>query len=209
MKNNELLDMISGSTDGVFAIGADNKIVFWNETAQEILGFKSKDVIGKSYNEIVPATDLNGNSVCLGKYAHKKEIDADTEVQNCEIITHSAKANRIWLNLTVFIVPSTQDEYGMSVFVFRDITRQKIYEKIISEVISKTELANQFSDAMPATREREILLLLADGHTTKSISSKLYIALSTLRKHIRNIYSKLQAHSMVEALAIARKSNLI
>ncbi|NIU89123.1 MAG: DNA-binding response regulator, partial [Nitrosopumilaceae archaeon] len=34
------------------------------------------------------------------------------------------------------------------------------------------------------TREREILLLLADGHSTKSISSRLYIALSTLRKHI-------------------------
>ena len=145
-------------------------------------------------------------------------------MHNYEIITHSTKANRIWLSISVFFVPPGIDQYGMSVYIFRDITRQKIYEKIIKEVISKTDIADQLKITIPSikkesskilpnarltSREREVLMLIADGHSTKFVSSKLYIALSTLRKHIRNIYKKRQAHSMVEALAIARRTNLI
>jgi len=224
MNSNEILQIMASSTDGVFAVGADNKIVFWNKSAQKIMGYKPKEVLDKSYKEIIPATDMNGNPVCLRNYNPRKANNGDNGVENYEIITHSIKANKIWLSISVFYVPPSLDEYGMSVYIFRDITRQKIYEKIIKEVISKTDIADQLkitipsikkecskiiSDARLTYREREVLLLFADGYSTKFISSNLYIALSTLRKHIRNIYSKLQAHSMVEALAIARKTNLI
>lgn len=224
MNSNEILQIMASSTDGVFAVGADNKIVFWNKSAQKIMGYKPKEVLGKSYKEIIPATDFNGNPVCLKKTGFKKENNNDVNrVHNYEIITHSIKANRIWLSISVFYVPEGLDKYGMSVYIFRDITRQKIYEKIIKEVISKTDIADQLKITIPSikkdnnisppnrltTREREVLLLLADGYSTKFISSNLYIALSTLRKHIRNIYSKLQAHSMLDAVAKARQNNLI
>jgi PAS domain S-box-containing protein len=224
MNSNEILQILANSNDGVFAVGADNKIVFWNKSAQNILGYKAKEVLGKSYKEVIPAKDINGNPVCLRNYNPKKANNCDKGVEYYEILTNSNKANKICLSISVFYIPRSLDEYGMTVFIFRDITRQKIYEKIIQEVISKTEIADKLQITIPSikkddnkirppcrltSREREVLILLADGHTTKFISSKLYIALSTLRKHIRNIYSKLQAHCMVEALAIARKTNLI
>jgi len=224
MNSNEILQIMASSTDGVFAVGADNTIVFWNKSAQKIMGYKPKEVLGKSYKEIIPATDFNGNPVCLRKSADSKENNNDNSVQNYEIITHSTKANRIWLSISVFYVPASLDEYGMSVYIFRDITRHKIYEKIIKEVISKTDIADQLKIHLPSTnsvfngnkpeprltsRERQVLTLLADGYPTKYISDNLYIALSTLRKHIRNIYSKLQAHSMLDAVAKARQNNLI
>ena len=224
MNNNEILKLLASSSDGVFAVGVDNKILFWNKSAQKILGYKPKEVLAKSYKEIIPATDFNGNTGCLRSYSPGNSNNGNSGVENYEIVTNSKKARKIWLNLSVFKVSSSNSEYGMSVYIFRDITRQKIYEKIIIDVISKTDIADQLgspiasvnkttdttnSEIKLTTREREILLLLADGHSTKSISSKLYIALSTLRKHIRNIYSKLRAHSMVEALAVARKYDLI
>ena len=71
MNSNEILEIMASSTDGVFAVGADNKIVFWNKSAHHIIGHKPKDVLGKSYKEIIPATDFNGNPVCLKKTGFK------------------------------------------------------------------------------------------------------------------------------------------
>lgn len=47
-------------------------------------------------------------------------------------------------------------------------------------------------------REIEILELLAKGFKNQAIADKLFISFSTVKKHIENIYSKLQLHSRVE-----------
>jgi LuxR family transcriptional regulator of csgAB operon len=47
-------------------------------------------------------------------------------------------------------------------------------------------------------RELEILQLLAIGNRNKDVAEKLFISESTVKKHIENIYAKLQLHSRVE-----------
>jgi DNA-binding NarL/FixJ family response regulator len=49
-------------------------------------------------------------------------------------------------------------------------------------------------------RENELLDMLAQGKRIKEIADDLCIAVSTVRKHIRNIYDKLQVQSRTEAL---------
>lgn len=58
-------------------------------------------------------------------------------------------------------------------------------------------------------REIEILELLAKGFTHTIIAENLFITSSTVRKHIENIYQKLQVHSKVEAVQAAQKRNII
>lgn len=58
-------------------------------------------------------------------------------------------------------------------------------------------------------REAEILELLAKGMTNKHIAEQLFISPFTVKRHIENIYQKLQAHSRIELLNKARKSGLI
>lgn len=57
-------------------------------------------------------------------------------------------------------------------------------------------------------RELELLEQLATGDTYQEIADKLFISAKTVRKHIENIYGKLQAHNKVEALQIAKKHRL-
>jgi DNA-binding NarL/FixJ family response regulator len=54
-----------------------------------------------------------------------------------------------------------------------------------------------------STREREILHLLSKGLRYKEIASDLFISVDTVRKHARNIYSKLQVSSRMEAINAA------
>lgn len=49
-------------------------------------------------------------------------------------------------------------------------------------------------------REREILNYLSKGYLYKEIASVLFISKETVKKHIHNIYEKLQVSTRVEAL---------
>ena len=58
-------------------------------------------------------------------------------------------------------------------------------------------------------REREVLQLLAEGHSYKSCSVELGISIETIRFHVRNIYLHLQAHSKGEAVGKALRRGWI
>ena len=58
-------------------------------------------------------------------------------------------------------------------------------------------------------RELEVLRLLADGMDSTEIAERLIIAVDTARKHIKNIYSKLDVHSRWEAIKHAEAYNLL
>jgi LuxR family maltose regulon positive regulatory protein len=58
-------------------------------------------------------------------------------------------------------------------------------------------------------REREILQLIARGLSNQEIGERLFLALSTVKGHNRNIFDKLQVKSRTEAVARARELGLV
>ncbi len=58
-------------------------------------------------------------------------------------------------------------------------------------------------------REREILQLLAQGHSNERIASELFISVPTVRSHVRNLLGKLGVHSKLGAVALAAKSGAL
>jgi DNA-binding NarL/FixJ family response regulator len=59
-----------------------------------------------------------------------------------------------------------------------------------------------------APRERQILQLLAEGHTSSEIARKLHIATTTVDSHRRNIMKKLDLHSVAELTKYAIRQGL-
>ncbi|MEM0519136.1 MULTISPECIES: response regulator transcription factor [Aequorivita] len=58
-------------------------------------------------------------------------------------------------------------------------------------------------------REVEVLEQLSKGLSYTVIAEHLYLSPSTVRKHIENIYKKLQVHSKIEAVQKAKNHNII
>ena len=58
-------------------------------------------------------------------------------------------------------------------------------------------------------REKEVLEQLSKGLGYQVIAEKLFVSPSTIRKHIENIYKKLQVHNKIEAIEKARKHRLL
>ena len=59
------------------------------------------------------------------------------------------------------------------------------------------------------SREVDVLEQLAKGLSYTVISENLFISPSTVRKHIENIYKKLQVHNKLEAVEKAKNNNII
>lgn len=57
--------------------------------------------------------------------------------------------------------------------------------------------------------EIRVLQLSAEGYSNTAMAEKLLVSNSTVRTHLRNIYTKLDCHNRMQAVAIARKSGLI
>lgn len=69
---------------------------------------------------------------------------------------------------------------------------------------------NRKSDAfiVLSAREREILQLLAEGHSAKKIAGKLNLSIRTIENHRRNIMEKLDIHTVVELTRYAIREGI-
>ncbi|WP_163016096.1 LuxR C-terminal-related transcriptional regulator, partial [Streptomyces sp. Tu 4128] len=76
----------------------------------------------------------------------------------------------------------------------------------------------RLTDAAPAggagaavltARERDVLRLLALGHSNRRIGEELFISAKTASVHVSNILAKLHAAGRTEAVAIAYRQGLI
>jgi LuxR family maltose regulon positive regulatory protein len=58
-------------------------------------------------------------------------------------------------------------------------------------------------------RELEVLQLIAAGHSNQEIAEILLLAVGTVKRHISNIYAKLNVEKRTQAVACARELGLI
>ena len=74
---------------------------------------------------------------------------------------------------------------------------------------SLMEVKTEEDEVKLSKRETEVLEQLVAGLTYTAIAENLIISPFTVRKHIENIYTKLQVHSKMEAFLEAKKRRLI
>ena len=75
--------------------------------------------------------------------------------------------------------------------------------------LSHVRRFEQFDMDELSNRECEVLQLSAMGKSPEQIAAELYLSLHTVRNHIRNAMTKLQAHSKLEAVVKAARLRLI
>ncbi len=76
--------------------------------------------------------------------------------------------------------------------------------KMFSELPGRTKNEYNLSE-----REKQVLKLLVNGFSYKMIANEMFIAIDTVRSHIKKIYEKLRVNSKSEAVAKAFKDKLL
>jgi NarL family two-component system response regulator LiaR len=62
--------------------------------------------------------------------------------------------------------------------------------------------------AVLSSRELEVLRAMMTGRRGRQIAGELHISADTVRSHTQNIYAKLEVHSRLEAVSVARAAGL-
>jgi DNA-binding NarL/FixJ family response regulator len=72
-------------------------------------------------------------------------------------------------------------------------------------------LSRRSTERLPSlsNREREVLDLLAQGLTGEQVAERLVLSAETIKTHIRNAMTKLEANTRVHAIAIALREGFI
>ena len=83
-----------------------------------------------------------------------------------------------------------------------------IRPEVVASVFSRRKLREEPRSQL-TQREYEILSLLAEGATSRDIGTRLGIKYVTVRTHLRNLASKLAAHSKLEVVAKAHRLDLV
>lgn len=69
--------------------------------------------------------------------------------------------------------------------------------------------SQDINDIKLTNREVDVLEQLSKGLSYNLIADNFFLSIGTVRKHIENIYKKLQVHNKLEAVQKAKKNNLI
>ncbi len=91
------------------------------------------------------------------------------------------------------------------VFLYPTMTNKLVGNYLVH--LTKGATDRNYSNLTP--REKEILKLVAEGHSNRDIASLLYLSPATIQTHRSNIMSKLQVHSRSELTKYAISRGII
>jgi DNA-binding NarL/FixJ family response regulator len=81
--------------------------------------------------------------------------------------------------------------------------------RIMLKYTQQININAMLTDSPLTIKEAEVLNLIVQGHSNPEIAEKLYLSLGTVKHHVRNILSKLQASDRTQAAAIAMRARII
>lgn len=220
---NSLFQAFAMAADGVVIINEAKDIIYWNQAAEEILGYPPDEVVGRPCYRIIEGRDNQGRLVCHECCRVATTALTGGAVTNFDSCIRTQSGDLRWINVSTLTLPTNGAQAGpVLVHLFRDVTKTKKNEQFINQVLAAAkQLGNREpSPLVPAEpekqdqtvltdREREVLTLLAQGLSTHEIADWLSISPATTRNHIRNILQKFQVHSRLEAVVYALEHGYI
>lgn len=100
----------------------------------------------------------------------------------------------------------------IGIFLSRKMFRKEIVteKEVIVEVTVPTGIDSRQVDKLGLSkREYEILLLITEGLSNQQIAGKLFISENTIKKHISNLFLKLDVERRTEAVKKAKALRVI
>lgn len=204
--------------------------VFLMKTLAENLDFPDLKIKYKAYNGTQILEMLEQNHI-LDVILMDIEMPEKNGIETTRIIKSKFPHIKI-IMITVFdddenIFNAIQS--GADGYLLKDAPSEKIYEAI-QDVLNggaamtpsiamktlkllKNPITNNSTTVIEnialSEREIDVLMQLSKGLKNKIIADNLNISFFTVKKHIENIYKKLQAHNRIELIEKARQQKLL
>jgi PAS domain S-box-containing protein len=207
------LDGLLGQTaDGVCGVNVAGQIALWTGSAERILGYSAREVVGRLSCEVFVERDAAENRLCY-RGCHALSLVKQSEpVQHVAMATRTKTGKPVWLDISILAVPGPRLDAWSTLHLFRDVTVSKEIEALVRQGLPGVQSAVR-SEVVPppalTRRQVEILRLIASGANTRAIAERLLVSPTTVRNHVQNILEKLGVHSRLEAAAYVARHRLL
>lgn len=199
----------------------DGALLEVNNTFCELTGYARDEVLGKKIAELGLIMTEHDRERLLG------ELQAERRLHDLEFQIRTKAGELRWLLGSLVLLEFGGETCALSMFL--DVTERKRSEEQLSQAIQEVledsswfgravmeRLANLKAGAVSpgevadlTEREREVLVLLAQGFDNAQIAARMGIGKATVRNYASRIYSKLNLKSRAEAVVWARERGLV
>ena len=209
----DLDELLSNTADGVCAITSEGKITLWNRSAEKILGYPAREVVGRPCCDVFVGRDTTGNRLCYRGCHVQSLVKMGEPVQHFEMATRTKAGKPVWIDVSILVVPGSRNGLQTTVHLFRDVTASHELEAFLRERLTQSKPVPAGVAADPSSpltrREIEILRLMTSGANTKTMAERLHVSPATVRNHVQNLFGKLGVHSRLEAVASVTNRGLL
>lgn len=207
--------------DGVFSVDSSQRIVSWEPSAEQLLGYRAEDVIGKPCYEVIAGRDAFNHRYCRNRCPVSVNATRGRPTGNFDVQATLPSGERRWLNVSI-VLPKGGDQEFQVLHLFRDVTRRRQVEEFAQQVSSALREFMSDGNGEPAAdagppvplpqlsrRESQVLRLLAAGMSTEQIADALSVQPITARNHISRVISRLGVANRLQAVVYASEHRLI
>jgi len=180
------------SGDAFFAYDAGLTVLAWNEAAERLTGIPAESAIGQPCWAVLRGVGERGDLICH---------------PGC---SNARLAREGWpVSCTRMFIPTARGRKAVSIstITVKRGGEQPIVLNLLRNGVGPEPTKKAAQHLTP--RQIDVLQGLAAGQPVKGIASRLGISETTARNHVAAILRRLGCHSQLEAVAEARRLELI
>lgn len=222
LTRNDILGLHESSEIGAFATSPDQMIVYWNQAAQQMLGFSAEQIVGVRCQESVSGMFPGGaGPECVYGCPFLRILRAGDIPVPRDMQVVSADGERKLVTITPMIVTDPERESPLVLHLLApsdSSSGQSVPAAARSEPLDRpfVLVAHQAADVARSAgyqalsaRELEVLKLVAKGWSTERIAEELEISVHTVRNHVRHFRRKLEAKTKLDAVLIGLRLGIL
>jgi len=180
--------------------------------------------------EVVGEASDGAEAVAQAEQTLPDVILMDLIMERMDGITATRQIKQAHTDIQIIILTSYYDEKqvipameaGAISYLLKSARADEIVQAIRAAVQGESRIeskvANQLMQSMRrptalhaqlTEREREVLLMIAEGKTNQDIADALYIGIKTVKTHVSNILQKLEVEDRTQAAVYAHRNGLL
>ena len=189
------------SSDAVFVVRRDFRIVYWSPRAEQLLGVPAARAVGRHCFDVICARHAVGQAQCGPQCWVMHSLWHGNLAPSFAVNVPSANRSAGAYTLGFF----SDDDGEFLVHVLRGPGPADQADSVnpYSQAPDESARVTALSD-----REREVLRFIMAGATSREIAEQLTISHATARNHTQNVLAKLGVHSRAEAAVAGLNARL-
>ena len=101
----EALALFTRTGDGVWAVDGNQRIVLWNQAAEELLGYTAEQASGQLCYQLLEGRDVRGCPFCGAECSVRKSAQLGQAVEAFTAQVRHRDGRAVWINVSIVALP--------------------------------------------------------------------------------------------------------